>query len=199
MTVRRLVLGSLALALAVSIATYAWLPARMPVHFDLAGRADGFAPRALGAVLLPAMLGVLFALTWVRRSGPMGFVLALTSVFFAGLHVLVVRAALGDGTLGSGMWLLAGAFFVAIGLVLPRVRRNRWVGVRTPWAMRSPETWARTQRVGGYAMCACGVLLLMSAADAGAGGMALRAVAIFGAGLVPIVYSWWAARDARPS
>lgn len=199
MSVRRLVLGSLLLALAVSVATYPWLPAQMPVHFDLAGRADGFAPRAFGALLLPAALGLLFALTWVRQSGAMGFVLALTSMFFAGLHVLVVRAALGDGALGGGMWLLAGAFFVALGLVLPRVRRNRWVGVRTPWAMRSPEAWARTQRVGGYAMCACGLLLVISAGDAGAPGMALRAIAIFGAGLVPIVYSWWAARDARSS
>ena len=39
-----------------------------------------------------------------------------------------------------------GALFVMLGLVMPRVRRNPWVGVRTPWTLASDENWARTHR-----------------------------------------------------
>jgi uncharacterized membrane protein len=196
---RQVVLGATALALATSVATYPWLPATMPTHFDLAGRADGFAPRAFGAFFVPALLGVMLVVSYVRGGGVFGLVLAFSSAFFVALHVLVLRAVLGDGTLGSAMWVAVGAFFVATGLVLPRVRRNRWVGVRTPWAMRSPETRARTQRVGGDAMIACGALVLLSAPADGAGATALRGLALLASALVPVVYSYWASRGAEPS
>ncbi len=189
MMARRVILGATVLALAASVAVYPWLPARVPIHFDLAGRADGFAPRAVGAFLLPGTMLVMLAIARAR-AGATAFVLSLVTAFFAGLHVLVLRAALGDGTLGSAMWILSGAFFVVLGLVMPRVRRNRWVGVRTPWAMRSPEVWARTQRVGGYAFLASGLVVLATAGDNGVAGSMLRLVAIFAAGLVPVVYSW---------
>ena len=189
MMARRVILGATVLALAATVAVYPWLPARMPVHFDLAGRADGFAPRALGAFLLPGAMVVMLAIGRARE-GALAFALSLVAGFFLGLQVLVLRAALGDGSLGSAMWILSGAFFVALGLVMPRVRRNRWVGVRTPWAMRSPEVWARTQRVGGYAFLACGLVVLATAGDSGVAASILRLVAIFGAALVPFVYSW---------
>ncbi|HEY1959238.1 MAG TPA: SdpI family protein [Polyangiaceae bacterium] len=186
---RRVVVAASLFALAASAAVYPWLPAQVPVHFDLAGRADGWASRPFGAFLLPAIGLAMIALTYVRRRG-VGVVLAVSAIFLAALDVLVLRAALGDATLGGAIWILAGAFLVAIGLFLPRVRPNRWVGVRTPWTARSPEVWARTQRVGGYAMLACGLLVMLSAGDQGPFGMALRGVAVIAAALVPTIYSW---------
>ena len=189
MMARRVVFAAALLALAASVAVYPWLPDRVPVHFDLAGHADGWASRPMGAFLLPAIGLVLIPLALLRQRGA-ATVVASVSAFLAGLHVLVLRAALGDGTLGSAIWILCGAFFVVLGLLLPRVRQNRWIGVRTPWAMRSPEVWARTQRVGGYAMLASGLVVLLSAGDNGPVGLAVRLVAILGGSLVPMIYSW---------
>ena len=196
MKVDHVTLGAAGLALAASAAVYPWLPEAMPVHFDLAGRPDGFAPRAFGAFLLPA-----FALvTWgvaraLRAKNPaVGLVSACIASFMLGLQVLVLRAALTGGDLGDALWLLLGAMFVAIGLIMPRVRRNRWVGVRTPWAMRSPEVWARTQRVGGAAMFVSGVILMLSLALSGPPAYAVRIFGVFVPSIVPIVYSWWASR-----
>ena len=196
MNVNRVTLAAAGLALAASAFVYPWLPETMPIHFDLAGRADGFAPRALGAFLLPVFSLVSYAIARAMRgSNPaVGLVTAFVSCFFLGLQVLVLRAALGDGTLGNAMWLLCGAMFVALGLVMPRVRRNRWVGVRTPWAMRSPEVWARTQRVGGAAMLVCGTLVMLSAMGSGPFALALRGAAILAAAIVPTIYSWWTSR-----
>ena len=53
-----------------------------------------------------------------------------------------------------------------IGNVLPRVRPNWMVGVRTPWTLSSDRVWERTHRVGGYLMLALGLALLLSAAFA---------------------------------
>jgi uncharacterized membrane protein len=190
----RLGLGAALLSLAVSVVVFPWLPSLVPTHFDLAGHPDGFSSRAFGAFLLPAIS--LVACVLVRRTTNPGasITVALVAWFLLGMHVLVLHAALAGGGLGGAMWVLCGAFFVAMGLVLPRVRRNRWVGVRTPWAMRSPENWARTQRVGGQAMIASGAFVLLSACGTGPLVLAVRALAIVGASVVPIAYSWWSSR-----
>jgi uncharacterized membrane protein len=185
-------MGAVVLMFAVSVAVYPWLPELVPVHFDLRGTPDGFASRAVGAFVLPIISVALLALLRLRNGAAVATTLVLW--FLAGMHVLVLRAALSGESLGGALWVLCGAFFVALGLVLPRVRRNRWVGVRTPWALRSPEIWARTQRIGGQAMLACGVLVLLTAWGTGPLALGLRAIAILGASIVPIAYSWWASR-----
>ena len=188
----RFAIGAVVLMFAVTVAVYPWLPEVMPIHFDIRGNPDGFASRAFGAFLLPLVSVLLLALLRLKNGVALATTLALW--VFAGMHVLVLRAALDGGGLGGALWVLCGAFFVALGLVLPRVRRNRWVGVRTPWAMRSPENWARTQRIGGQAMLACGVVVLLTAWSNGPLALGLRLVAILGAGIVPVAYSWWASR-----
>ena len=130
-----------------------------------------------------------------RGANPaLGTAMTLVSTFFLALHVLMLRAALTGGGLGNTLWFIMGMFFVALGLVLPRVRRNRWVGVRTRWSMSSPEAWARSQRAGGYAMLVAGVLIALSSAWTGIAAHALRLLAILGAAIVSIVYSYIAAR-----
>jgi len=181
------------LAFAASAATYLWLPDRMPTHFDLAGHPDGYSSRTFGAFLLPVFMLAIVVLAR-RPNRALQMACAIVSAFALALHVLVLRAALSGGGLGDVFWLVAGVFFVAIGLVLPRLPHNRWVGVRTPWSMRSPEVWARSQRAGGYALVAAGVLVMISCTMTGSVALALRGVAIVGAGAVSIVYSYIAAK-----
>ena len=47
-------------------------------------------------------------------------------------------------------------------IVIPRVRRNRWVGVRTPWTLASDRVWTETHRLAAYLFVATGVLGLLS-------------------------------------
>lgn len=193
---RRVAWGSTALAFASSIAVYSWLPALVPTHFDLAGHPDNFAPRLVGAFVLPVFMIVANIVERGARGVNPAITITTSMVcaFFLALHVLVLRAALTGAGLGDGMWLLLGAFFVALGLVLPRVRRNLWVGVRTPWAMRSPEVWARTQRVGGATMIASGAVFMLSSFGTGTLTTALRVFALLVGAIVPIVYSWRTSR-----
>ena len=76
---------------------------------------------------------------------------------------------------------------------MPRVRRNPWIGVRTPWTMASDENWARTHRFAGYTMTGGGLCAVVAAlAGAPAVGLAFILVGSF----APAVYSWRIARRA---
>ncbi len=104
------------------------------------------------------------------------------------VHVVVLRAALSPlPNLGNAIWLLLGAMFVALGLLLPRTKRNPFFGVRTAFALASDENWARTQRVGAWAMIAGGIV----AVAAGLVGLpAVALVAILASAIVPALWSW---------
>jgi uncharacterized membrane protein len=75
--------------------------------------------------------------------------------------------------------------------VLPRTRRNPFFGVRTPFALASDENWARTHRVGGYAMTIGGVVVLF----AGLAGLPrLAVIALIVTLVIPVLWSWRIAR-----
>ncbi|MGD0679422.1 MAG: DUF1648 domain-containing protein [Polyangiaceae bacterium] len=204
---------ALAAAFVLTAAVYARLPNPMPTHFDLHGRPNGWMPRAAGAWFGPIVMGgVVGLLRFGARIVPPGwrdrldaspvrfvsFALALTAL---GVQSLVLRASLSPmPRLDGAVWVLLGALFVAMGLALPRIRRNPFFGVRTAFALSSDENWARTQRVGGYAMTIGGVVA-MTAGFLGAASVAMGAIAVSAFG--PAICSWVVARtgpgDIPPS
>jgi uncharacterized membrane protein len=54
----------------------------------------------------------------------------------------------------GGMFL----FFALMGNVLGKVRRNFWVGVRTPWTLASEAVWVRTHRQTAWVWVAGGTV-----------------------------------------
>ena len=55
-----------------------------------------------------------------------------------------------------------GVFFVLLGVLMPKLKRNRVAGVRYTWTMLDPEVWKESNRVGGRYTIAMGVILLIS-------------------------------------
>ncbi len=132
---------------------------------------------------------------WRLGDSTSALVAALTTVFLSATHLLILYRALVPGSsIRHGIWLMLGAFYVAKGLVLPRIKRNALMGIRTPWTLTSDENWARTQRVGGYAMVVAGVLAAFLGVRGGpvAGVMAVGLL-LLGA-FVPAAYSLVLAR-----
>ncbi len=202
-------LGSLGVAAAVSGAVHARLPERVATHFDLHGNANGWMDRTPAAFLLPAIgVGVWALVRFAPRILPQSeqkrlgdrvvpVVAALTAVFVAVLHVAVLGVSLVPGFgLLAPLWLAAGALYVALGLVMPRVRRNGLVGIRTPWTLASDENWARTHRIAGYTMTAGGIVAALAGGLGGASGGALAITALLASAIVPSVYSLVLARRA---
>ena len=90
--------------------------------------------------------------------------------FVVAVHALLLMALGGvlPRTVNGGriVLLLLGVAIVLIGNLLPRVRRNHVIGIRTARTMRGPEVWARTHRAAGYAMVCLGLTLSVVAAIA---------------------------------
>lgn len=202
-----LALASIGGAAAASAALYGELPERVATHFDLQGNPNGWMARPWAAWFLPGFALLLWAVIRFAprvlpssdekrlRGGIVALVAALTAMFMAAIHVVILRVATSPGIPVTKMvYVLAGIFFVVLGLVLPRVKRNPIIGIRTAWTLRSDENWARTQRVGGYAMVIAGFCTVIAGGLGGVAGGIVALVALLLAGIVPVVYSLMLAR-----
>ena len=153
---------------------YDRLPDPVPIHWNAAGKPDGFVPRrdALPYLLLvPGMMTGFVLLTLVlpwlspkqfeidRFRGTYNYLMALIQALFAYLHGAILAVTFGAkadiGTLIMGGMFL---FFALMGNVLGKVRRNFWVGVRTPWTLASEAVWVRTHRQTAWVWVAGGTV-----------------------------------------
>lgn len=161
-------------AVALSAAVYSRLPASVPIHWNAAGEVDDYAPKAIGAFLLPAIMlalaGVFAALPAISPSGfdiegrsrAYRAILLIMLVFMLGIHVYALLAAMNMArSINAVIPVLVGALFVALGNYLPKIRRNFFLGIRTPWTLADEDVWFRTHRLGGALFVISGILLMV--------------------------------------
>jgi uncharacterized membrane protein len=94
----------------------------------------------------------------------------------AGIHVDVARFVIGGACL----------LFAAIGNVMSKVRRNFYIGVRTPWTLSNERVWYATHRFAGKCFVVAGLLGLAMAL---AGAQIVPIVMILAGALAPVIYS----------
>ena len=189
-----------------TVATAAWLypglPDPMPSHWNIDGEVDGWMPKFWGVVMLPGSAILLFAIfRLIPRISPKGFrtesfsgvlnVLQVAMVaFMCFVSFLVLLTAQGiDVHMNEMIFGGMGVLFIIVGATLGRVRKNFFVGIRTPWTLASDEVWARTHRVAGWAFVAMGIFFLAGVFVRIDVGWLVTVIVVLA--LVPVVYSYF--------
>lgn len=62
--------------------------------------------------------------------------------------------------LSSVTCCMLGALFVVVGNIIPKARLGAVLGVRTRWSMKNEHAWQFSNRFGGAALFAAGVLII---------------------------------------
>jgi immunity protein, SdpI family len=162
-------------AVVASAIVYPRLPASVPTHWDASGHVNGWSSRLWGAWLMPVILLAMWALLKVlpaidprganypKFEGAFEGIIIAIMLFLLGLHIIVLRAALGyavpmERVMPVGM----GALLIIIGILLPRAQPNWFIGIRTPWTLSSDRVWEKTHRFGGRVFVAGGVVILIA-------------------------------------
>ena len=191
--------------IALGFGVAAWLSPRLPelvpTHWDARGHVNGYVRKPLGVYILPmTMLGVHALLAALPRMSPRGFEIAPFGRVYELLHtatlgfllfitVLALRAAAGDHVpILQATCVAIGLLLIVIGNFLGKVRRNFFVGIRTPWTLANDEVWLRTHRLGGKTFVLAGVVVVAGVC-LGASVAQCTFVAVLAA-LVPAVYSY---------
>jgi uncharacterized membrane protein len=178
---------------------YPHMPERVPMHWNLHGQADGFGPRAglffFGPGMLAGLLLLAALLPWLspRRFSISTFEETYSRIFvnilllLAYIHAVMLWAA-SVHAIDPGRAITAGAclLMVLLGNLMGKVRRNFYIGIRTPWTLASERVWNATHRFGARAMVLAGLLGCILAAS----GFYLAAIALLCLGsAAPVLYS----------
>ena len=159
---------------AAGVYVYPQVPDRMPSHWNAAGQVDGYMPKLLSLFLIPfgslMMLGLFLMIPRVSllrkniegfRGYYDGFVVLLT-FYLLYIQGLSIASALGYRfNLNQLLAPAASAFFVYLGVLLGKAKRNWFIGIRTPWTLSSDVVWDKTHRLGGRLFSACGIIALL--------------------------------------
>ena len=196
-------------ATALSIAFYQRLPDPVPTHFNVEGTPNGFTAKPFGAFILPFLIAAVgLVLSVLPAISPRGYTLesfrrvfeivsiTIISVLFI-LGVVALLQALGwRPPLNRVLLPLLGVILIVVGNFMGKLRRNFFIGIRTPWTLADEEVWFRTHRFGGPLFVIAGVVL-MAGAFFDAGNALLLPVIIIAA-LIPVVYSYVVYRRLQP-
>lgn len=196
----------------ILVAVFLWLYPQMPpwvaTHWDAQGRINGYMTPifAVGtpivALIALALLTVVLPAISPRHYEIKPFAAVFGLVMLAAQAVVFV-AALGILLNAAGhavrMPLVAqlsiGMLMMVFGNYMGKLRKNFFIGIRTPWTLASEDVWARTHRVAGWLFVLAGVLAI-GAAIIGVPLWVSMAI-VLAAALIPSVYSLVIYRSAE--
>lgn len=159
----------------VSGISYAYLPARVVSHWNFYGQPDGFSSRELHCLLFPGIiLGMYLMFLFLPKFDPKKdryaefsevYRLMRDAIMFVLFGVFLVATAYNLGwpvPVGIAVSSLIGFLMIVMGNYFGKLKRNWFVGLRTPWALSSENVWNKTHRFGGRLFMIWGVLIILA-------------------------------------
>lgn len=204
MKTKKIFLWALAcLPLLMTIAVYPMLPDRIPLHWNMAGEIDRMGDKFPGALLLPAvcllipgLMSVLPKLdprseNYSKFTGAYYWIRVCLVGIFNVITALVLMVSLGVNVpVDFVVKLLVGLLIMVIGNLMPKIKNNYFVGIRTPWTLNSENVWFATHRHGGMVWFGAGAIMSVLAFIPGSISGYIYFGVIFLAALEPMVYSY---------
>ena len=163
------------LAFATAAYLYPSLPDPVPTHWNASGDVDGWTAKPWGVWILPIITMAMFVMFKILPAiSPKGFrmeqfthivsVFQTTLVgFMLGVTIIALLAASGAQIdPGRFIFLGIGLLLMVLGNYMGKVRKNFFIGIRTPWTLASDEVWSRTHRLGGKLLVAAGLWMAIA-------------------------------------
>jgi uncharacterized membrane protein len=166
------------LPLAYLAAIWTSLPAQVPVHFNLTGKADRFGSKnellSVSFLLTGVNAFVYLLLTNVYRLDPkrnaienrmrLSRIAFAVSVFLAGLLCFILYSSKHVDSKFAPRLIFSsvGLLFALIGNYMHTIRPNYFAGFRLPWTLENEENWRKTHLLAGKLWFWAGLLIAVA-------------------------------------
>lgn len=169
------------LPLIVTLIALPFLPDQIPAHYNAAGLADRWGSK-YETLILPVMV-ILFGLFMLfmarvaarkETSGQNNEKICLITglCFLAVFDVMTFCFLYGDYRrvenlseaaldLNQSIFGIMGIAMIVIGNVMPKLRRNSLIGLRTVWSTKNDTTWKKSQLFGGISFIIGGIAIVL--------------------------------------
>lgn len=194
------------IAIIVGLQMYASLPDEVPTHWNAQGEVDAtgsknfaiffFPSLAIGIYLLMLLIPFIdpFRKKYKTFIMPYFWMRTVLIAFLLAIYIYSLFAA--SGTKLNIIYVIVPALsvlFIVFGLLMPKIKRNYFVGIRTPWTIHSEKTWNKTHKFGGKSFVIAGIVSLL-ALFFKEYVFSIFITVILLASLIPVVYSYFVFR-----
>lgn len=162
------------LSLIISIGAFPFLDNQIPIHWSVNGTIDNYGSKFW--IFLEPTLILLFWLLMdlLKKVDPKRsfyslfdreyrlFKTALCLFLFA-MQIFTLAACFGI-KLSIERWIpfLVGIFFAFIGNMMPKIKPNYFMGIKTPWTIANDTVWFKTHRLAGKLWFIGGLVMALS-------------------------------------
>jgi len=158
----------------IAFIVYPQLPDKVPIHWNVQGQIDNYGSKFIGVFLIPIIflifevLSVILPAMDVFKENIKSFykyyflMKVLFGVFFLVLYVTTLMPSFGYKINIAYIIIMAVILlFFALGYIMRHVKRNFFIGIRTPWTLSSDKVWEKTHQIGGILFMAISLILLI--------------------------------------
>ena len=158
----------------ITLLFYKRLPNQVVTSFDF-----NFQPQAYGSKTMHVFLGVVLPITlilfkfilrkidplkdnYIRFEKPYNYIIGSLVVLFSVLNIIfILYANKNISSIKESFSLTFGLIFIIMGNFLPQIKRNFFLGIRSPWTLSDEDTWNKTHRLGGVFFIIFGFLFII--------------------------------------
>lgn len=159
--------------LILSLSFYSTLPDTIPTHFNFNGNADRISSKSsfiisnlVAAITIYALLTFIPFIDpfWKKIQNRYNIFLIfrdLAMLFLLFMFLIEFLSAQAGHIYKGAMGVGFGLLFIFLGNYMPRLPRNFFFGIRTPWTLASEIVWKKTHIVGGWLFALGGIITVV--------------------------------------
>lgn len=176
MSLKRLINCILAcIPLIITVIVLPLLPDRIPAHYDFSGNITRYGSKY--ETLIIPIVAIVLCFFWLllekhlmrdAEKGPHNvkaifWISLIINIVFIGMTAFFLYSAHNEAVNKLGFEKAAAIAicisWIIIGNILPKIKQNGLVGIRTPWTLASESNWYKTHRMGGKIAVITGSIL----------------------------------------
>ncbi|MBM4177203.1 SdpI family protein [Candidatus Gribaldobacteria bacterium] len=178
-------------------------PDKLPTHWNQQGEIDAYSSKNFALFFFPVLtLAMYLLMTFLPFIDPLRknyqqfslayflirFVLVL---FFAFLYFYTLWAGIyGAPKINYLIIPLISLLLITLGFLMPKIKKNYFVGIRTPWTLQSEDVWQKTHQFASKTFILTGILSFLTIFTKESAFGFFLAIILVGA-FVPVVYSYF--------
>lgn len=171
-----LIIGLIVLSFIVTGVSFLFLDGTIPTHIGINGKPDQYGSKYFlvifpivatlvgGTMLLVARYGKVSDnyKKYMLLTGVIIEALFAATVLIFSIYAISYTEDTPAFDVSKVILLIMGVLFIVLGNFLPKIEKNRTLGIKTKWSMYNEVTWQKTHRFAGFASIIMGFLLLIT-------------------------------------
>lgn len=168
------------LPLIVSCIALIFLPDRVPMHYDIAGEIDRWGAKYQVLIIPAIIIGTAFFLLLMAKHygskkeaynnekvllyASNALIIFLNMLCYYFLYLAFVNArgrVINQINSMQITFMTLGLLLIVLGNIMPKLKTNIVLGVRTKWSMENEQTWFKSQRFGGACFIIAGIIMMV--------------------------------------